>query len=195
MKYPDPYFKDVPEIGNLSIEYVIVEEAYPLLFIAIDNDIKRYLCVCCDIREAQRWIINKLPDKEIRNLFLNQLSLKDAFLFGEWPKVLVSFDYKIRKDEYVVVNGNDIPQIDLPSEGENLDEELSDHISYILKLYDIPEENFELEEPEATINTATFTTELSVDIPIKTNLPTNYSFSEHHFPLTSAPQDDDLFAA
>jgi len=195
MNYPNPYFENVPDIGNLSIEYVIVKDVYPLLFVAIDDTVKRYLCVCCDIRGSQRWIINYLTDENMLDLFLNRLTLGDAFTKGNWAKVLATFDYEVRKDEYVVVDGDDIPKEDLPSEGEYLDEDLEDHLPYVLKLCGVSDENIEYEEPPVIIKDATLKTALSVNIPIKAHAPTNYFFSESRFLSSSKPEDDDLSAA
>jgi|GEM_PF-1025868 len=195
MNYPDPYFENVPNVGNLSMEYVIVEDEYPLLFLAIDDLERRYLCVCCDIRGSQRWIINQLPDKNILDLLLNKLTLRDAFVEGNRAKILATFDYEVRKDEYVVVDGDDIPKEDLPMEGEYLDEDLADHLPYVLKLCGIPDRNIEYEEPPIVIKDATLKTALSVNIPIEADVPTNYFLSESRFLSSSKPEDDDLSAA
>lgn len=45
MAIPSPYFKSVPDIGDLEMEQIIVDYAYPLLSVLRDKFGMRYLCV------------------------------------------------------------------------------------------------------------------------------------------------------
>ena len=50
MIIPDPYFRDVPSIGNLYMETVLEEHDFPLLSVLKDSSGVRYLCMCYDTR-------------------------------------------------------------------------------------------------------------------------------------------------
>lgn len=79
MKIPEPYFTNVPGIGNLNFDYCIVEYEAPILFICKDNQGKFYLCDCCEIRFKQEWLIVPVVIEDILTLFEKKITLKNFF--------------------------------------------------------------------------------------------------------------------
>ena len=79
MNYPKPYFSDIPGVGCLDIDYIFFEAECPILFTCIDLEENLYLCICCDIRDEQRWIISPTTADKLIKLIKNKISLFDAF--------------------------------------------------------------------------------------------------------------------
>ena len=45
MYIPSPYFKGIPQMGNLEMDNIFLENGYPVLFTCRNKD-KIYLCIC-----------------------------------------------------------------------------------------------------------------------------------------------------
>ena len=131
MKISNPYFLDIPEYGDLTMEYIIVEYSHPILFVLLDEIGHRYLCVCCDIRTEQRWIVNRIKCEDLLKLFSNDLSLEDAFKIGEHKKVVAVRNYQNKRESYRLVDFGEIDNDDLPVPGEFLDAEEGEYEEYI----------------------------------------------------------------
>ena len=72
MNYPKPYFSDIPGVGCLDIDYIFFEAECPILFTCIDLEENLYLCICCDIRDEQRWIISPTTADKLIKLIKNK---------------------------------------------------------------------------------------------------------------------------
>lgn len=79
MKISDPYFSNVPGIGDLNFDYCIVEYEVPILFICKDKQGKYYLCDCCEIRSKQEWLIVPVVIEDVLALFEKKITLKNFF--------------------------------------------------------------------------------------------------------------------
>ena len=79
MKISDPYFSNVPGIGDLNFDYCIVEYEVPILFICTDKQGKFYLCDCCEIRFKQEWLIVPVVIEDVLALFEKKITLKNFF--------------------------------------------------------------------------------------------------------------------
>ena len=132
IRIPCPYFTDIAEIGDLYIRFIIVEGKYPVLFVAADGVGNLYLCVCCDIRYTQRWIIAPTDNCIIRHLLTNAITIRDAFIGFDIDKnrYLVEYSSRIndRKEKVDTLISravlvNEIPDEDLPISGETLEAE------------------------------------------------------------------------
>lgn len=120
MKISDPYFSNVPGIGDLNFDYCIVEYEVPILFICKDKQGKYYLCDCCEIRSKQEWLIVPVVIEDVLALFEKKITLKNFFkdreslgYFGTykigWTKEKIkkveSFDEQVLPaDEYLYFN-------------------------------------------------------------------------------------------
>lgn len=131
MIIPDPYFKDVPGIGNLSMEEILEEYDYPLLSVLKDLSGARYLCMCYDTRGAQHWAVVKISASHLIQLLSNHLELADAFLNCGQKTVFIRMDYKSREETYHFYDPKNVPLDCIPEKGEFLDAEPGDWDEYI----------------------------------------------------------------
>lgn len=134
MNYPKPYFSDIPGVGCLDIDYIFFEAECPILFTCRDLEENLYLCICCDIRDEQRWIISPTTADKLIKLIKNKISLFDAFhsdfvFVAVWKK-----DYQ--KEKIEKRNFNDINLQDIPDKEEFLDAEDGEYNDYLEKLHD-----------------------------------------------------------
>lgn len=128
------YFENVFDYGNLEIEYILVEDNYPILFILTNDINQRFVCVCCDIRKEQRWIINPIDCEAILQLLHNKISLQRIFILGQAKKVVAIHNYKTGLDSYSLKNAEELDILDLPRD-EYLDVETGEFQDYIDFLY------------------------------------------------------------
>ena len=134
MSFPIPYFQDVPSYGNLSIEYIIIDDTYPVLFVLTNASKERFICVCCDIRQEQRWIINPVGPEDLYKLLCNNITMLECFLIGQSYKVIAVHSYETDTDSYRLVARDELDTNDLPVSGEFLDAQSYEHSEYIITL-------------------------------------------------------------
>lgn len=134
MRIPNPYFKNVPCYGNLSMEQIIVEYVYPLLSVLKDDRGNRYLCICFDTRGAQQWIITPISTRNLIKLLKNKLTLSAPFESGDNPKVHAVRNYGDKKEYFNLLDANQIPEENLPVKGEFLDAEDDEWNEYIERI-------------------------------------------------------------
>lgn len=128
------YFKDVINYGDLYIDYSIIEDDYPLLFILKNKHNDRFICSCFEIIKQQSWVINKVTISNIKDLLTDKIDIRKAFLFdNDDKKVIVhkknnKYIYKIVDKEYII--NNDI----IPDEGDYLESDENEFNEYIINL-------------------------------------------------------------
>lgn len=119
MGEPKAYFKNIPDIGSLFIDFIIFEYQYPVFFICTDSNKEYYICLCCDIREEQRWIISKTDIDTIIGVLTDKITLLDSFRKSKDDiNFIVTWSYKDEKPNVKKVKFEDIDKEDLPLEGE-----------------------------------------------------------------------------
>lgn len=137
------YFKDVIGYGDLYIDYIIIEDDYPLLFILKNKHNDRFICSCFEIIKQQSWVINKVTISDIKDLLTDKIDIRKAFLFDNDNKKIIvhkknnKYIYKIVDKEYII--NNDI----IPDEGDYLESDENEFNEYIINLKK-DENNFEL---------------------------------------------------
>lgn len=134
MSIPNPYFKDVPDCGDLRMEQVIVDYVYPLLSVLKDDRGNRYLCMCFDTRGTQQWLITPVSSSVLTGLLQNKTTLALPFEDPSTKKILVNMDYQTRAETFQVLDACQIPKEDLPETGEYLDAEPEEWNEYIKTL-------------------------------------------------------------
>ena len=67
MYIPNPYFKNVPQIGDMILDYVFVEDGYPILFTCISGD-RLFLCLCRTLTPNQKWVISEINFSDLEKL-------------------------------------------------------------------------------------------------------------------------------
>lgn len=131
MNIPNPYFKDVPQYGDLVMEQIIVEYNYPLLSVLKDNANKRYLCMCFDTRGSQQWIIVPISDSNLIKLLTDRITLEFPFRKSESTAILAVRNYETKRESFQKILPKDIPDEDLPMPGEFLEAEEGEWNEYI----------------------------------------------------------------
>lgn len=136
MKIPNPYFRNVGSIGDLVLEHMIFEAEYPVLFICKDNLDKKYICVCCDIRRTQRWIVSPISNVDLIKMLSDELTLRDAFLTKKSENsYLIEWNPQYPDTETVTpVSVSEIPDKDLPTVGEYIEAEEGEYDNIIALL-------------------------------------------------------------
>lgn len=131
MKKNDVYFKNLDYLGDLNIDYIIFDYEYPVLFTCLDNKNNLYLCVCCDIRNEQRWIITTINEDTLINMLSDKITIRDAFVIEKFDHYLVKYYGPNKPEECIKVFVSDIPTEDLPMEEEFIEADEGEFDQYI----------------------------------------------------------------
>ena len=134
MEIPDPYFKNVSSFGNLSMEQIIVDYDYPLLFVLKDIKGNRFLCRCFDTRGSQQWLLTPVANADLIALLEDRLELQTPFINENGTKVLAGFNHKTGEEECALLKAEEVPEHALPEAGEYLEAEPDERTSYIQNL-------------------------------------------------------------
>lgn len=130
----NPFFTDVPGVGNLDLEEILVDGICPIFFTLISGKGQRYISMCCEFFEEQRWVITPISNVGLIKLLTNKLSMKDAFFTQSNEKCIIahwSKDNPVLR--YEEVAQNELPQQDLPID-ETLEAEEDEFEEYIQKI-------------------------------------------------------------
>lgn len=115
----DLCFENIKKIGNLYLIQILLEfENEPILFLWHDENQKKYLCLCSEIRKEQKWIIVECKQKALSELLSKEIDIRTAFL-KERELTIVKKDL-VGKEKSFVINQNQIDELDLPKEGTYL---------------------------------------------------------------------------
>lgn len=128
------YFVDIPNIGDLYLDRVIVEETYPIFFTLISEKERRYICTCCEIYKEQRWLIAPISDLDLVKMLKDEILMRGAFLTQNDEKCIIAHWSKENPTtRYDIVNTRDLPNGDLPLEEylELDDDEMAEHIELL----------------------------------------------------------------
>ena len=132
MRLKDPYFENITELGDLSISFILFETKYSVLFTLTDTASNLYLCVCCDVRYTQRWIIAPVDKSILRDLLTNKITIRDAFIgyYTDKHRYLVKYKTiashnteRVGELTSKAVSIDEIPEEDLPTVGETMEAE------------------------------------------------------------------------
>ena len=112
----DLCFENIKKIGNLYIIQIFLEfENEPILFLCNDEDRKKYLCLCSEIRKEQKWIIVECKQKALSELLSKEIDIRTAFL--KEKELTIVKKGLVGKEESFVINQNQIDELNLPKEG------------------------------------------------------------------------------
>lgn len=132
MYIPNPYFKDVPNMGNLEMDYIFFENGYPVLF-TCKNDERMFLCVCRTIIDEQKWVIAEIGLNTLVELMENKISIRDAFKKDNINACIVHWTKNNPIEKYDVVVPEKISDGDLPEEDIFLDD-YEESIEYLTEI-------------------------------------------------------------
>jgi len=134
MKIPNPYFENVPNLGNLRMERIIVDYDYPLLSVLTDKKQDRYLSMCFDTRGSQQWLIAPIPNKSLIQLLTNEIPLDAPYRESPANVIHAVRNYETKTETFYELRPADIPEENLPAKGEYLDAEDDEWEDYIEQL-------------------------------------------------------------
>lgn len=134
--YNNPFFANIPSVGDLNWEEIIVEDICPIFLVLISENRQQYISVCCELYEEQRWVVAPISNTDLIILLTNKLSVKDAFFTQSNEKCFVAHWSKDNpKLRYDVTVPNKLPEQDLPL-NEMLEVEEGEFAEYIQKIQD-----------------------------------------------------------
>lgn len=122
------YFENVPSIMSLSLEQVLFSfENVPIVFVCLDGNNNRYLCICDDIIDEESWLITQVSDIKLLEILNDEVTVLSAFR----NKTVIlanrnageNIQYRVKKYEEIDVN-------ELPVSDQYLEmkEQLADYI-------------------------------------------------------------------
>ena len=113
MTRPNPYFGNIPEIGDLSLEYVFLEDNYPVLFICKSTSCL-YLCVCRALIPEQKWIISEISPSILQQMINREISVSAAFKKLNAKSCIAKWSREHPVEEYTVFPSSELLDSDLP---------------------------------------------------------------------------------
>ena len=125
------YFERVPVIDSLQLEKILFSyENIPILFIWVDKNNIRYLCLCDDLIDEESWIIVPIPTDTLLDVLNNKITVLSAF---KDRKIIIANrgfdeDVKYSIEEYKKIDPDELPLSDQYLE---MKEYLSDYIDEI----------------------------------------------------------------
>lgn len=121
MYIPNPYFSNVPSIGDLSLEYIFLENGYPVLFTCV-SDNRLYLCVCCDVYKEQRWLITPISTSGLLDVINGVRSVRSAFANETEVGCVAVWTKEDKQEKYSIIPCSDFANDDLPDDDLYLNE-------------------------------------------------------------------------
>ena len=133
------YFKNIPEIGDLTLDYVFAESDCPIIFTLKDKKNKLYFCVCTLMTGRQVWVLRQVMPKEISRYINNEISSYDLFKKYHGGIYVLSWNYGYKQEQCdifssVLVPDEVLPQKDVYFYGST--EEMVDALEHFFPLSD-----------------------------------------------------------
>lgn len=123
MYIPNPYFKNIPQIGNLVLDYIFLEDGYPILFTCV-TDNRMFLCLCRTLTPTQKWILSEIRFQDLEKLIKNEFCIRDAFKsFNQGKTCIVNWNKDFISETYEVIPTAYLSNNELPSADVYLDED------------------------------------------------------------------------
>ena len=122
MYIPKPYFENIPQIGDLTLDYIFIENGYPILFTCYKEE-KLYLCLCRTIYKEQKWVISEINSNLLAKIIMNELSIHDALKNGIGRACIAHWNKENQQETFEVISSNQLDDSDLPDKTVFLDDE------------------------------------------------------------------------
>ncbi|MCQ2485752.1 MAG: hypothetical protein MJ168_10535 [Clostridia bacterium] len=131
MYIPEPYFKAVPSIGNVYLDYILIEDDYPILFTCTAMDYL-YLCLCFNNYQEQNWYLTNITSEELKSLVSGDISFYGIFKHNKIG-CSISWNPNEKKEFYDTMNSTcfldeNLPKDDVFFDKELIDEELEEYL-------------------------------------------------------------------
>lgn len=139
MYIPEPYFENVPEIGDLYIDYIFLEYEYPILF-TCKNDADLFLCLCYDNYKEQKWYLVSISDQVLNDFIHGKISYYNVFKQNNLLGCSIKWSPSVNKESYCLLNALDFEDEDLPNKSvffdlEDVDEDVETYLQSIKGKY------------------------------------------------------------
>ena len=131
---PSPYFSNVLEIGDLTLDYVFAEQDCPIIFTCKDKNDKLYFCVCITMTNIQKWVLTKVSFNRLKDYINNRISSYDMFKNSENKLFVLSWNYGYSKENCKIITSEKVTDDDLPQKNAFLDaydDEFNDYIEIV----------------------------------------------------------------
>lgn len=134
MHIPNPYFANIPQLGNLSLDYIFVEDGYPILF-TCKNENKIYLCLCRSLNPVQKWVVSEISVDILTQMVNRSIPICKAFKLLNMKSCIVLWSKANPVERYSVFSTADLNESDLPEDTLFLDEDdVDDALDYVKAL-------------------------------------------------------------
>lgn len=132
MYIPNLYFENIPKMGNLIMDYIFLENGYPVLFTCKNqvND-NLYLCVCRTVIEKQKWVISEINIDTLEKLINDEITVHDAFKVDNKLSCIATWCKEKPKEEYNVIKSSTLLDKDLPDSDAFLEDDDPDTLDYL----------------------------------------------------------------
>lgn len=121
MFIPTPYFANVPQLGDLALDYIFLEDGYPLLF-TCKSGVKLYICICRTVIPKQKWVISEVDVTVLEKMVNREIPICDAFRLSNAQSCIIYWSRELGH-EYEVFSTCELRSQDLPSSKMYLDED------------------------------------------------------------------------
>ena len=132
--FPNPYFQNVPQIGDLIMDYVIVENECPIVFICKDKNDSLYFCNCVTMQNIQKWAVTKISKEILIGYFKNRMSNYEIFKNSLYNIYIITWNFGYERENYKIVSNDNVSNDDLPPKDSYLcaeDGEFDDYIELL----------------------------------------------------------------
>lgn len=128
---PNPYFSNVPDLGDLELDYVVVENECPIVFFCKDKQDKLYFCNCVTMQNIQKWVITEIERKTIIKYFKGLISNYEIFKNSHHKVYVVTWNYGYKSENYKIVSSANVSDDDLPPKDSYLCADPGEYDDYI----------------------------------------------------------------
>lgn len=126
-------FFSFPETGQLTIEKILFDAGYPILFTCRSDGGKLYLCVCCQYNElGKKWLLAETVPDVVVKMLRNKVTIRDAFLMAEGKRFTIIQKDGLSIKENVLEDWDAEKSIFLPDAGEYMEAESGEYDEEIL---------------------------------------------------------------
>lgn len=129
--YPAPYFRNIPQLGNLTLDYIFVEDGYPILF-TCRNGKKIYLCICRTVSPEQKWVISETSVEILGKMANREIPICEVFKSLCGRSCIARWSKDVPVEQYEVFPTSDLQWLDLPGENCYLcEDDAEDAVDYV----------------------------------------------------------------
>ncbi|MCI9615422.1 MAG: hypothetical protein HFG93_09755 [Dorea sp.] len=139
------FYENIPQAGLLLLEQILFSfEGIPMVFVCIDKECNRYLCICDDVINEEAWLIVKIDDNRLLRILNDEDTVLSAF---RDQKVIIvnrgaGGEFKYNFVDYCEIDPDELPLCDQYLE---MKEYLTEYIDKLKRQFLIYNFTFDLE--------------------------------------------------